>query len=180
MMLVASCDSTFFRFNITVFPKDYEKFANILKENHIVMVDWNLKFNEQMNEIAIMPTGIWYKNITDIIRLTTITSLRNQAMELGTYNPDEKINYLEDEEASIEKDKKDHEEKVQKAREKKYIITPGPLVTKEKLLLLKEFMLSEPAWDIHIYLDIKWQEIDTKISLEDTATLKKFIKNNDI
>ena len=87
LMVTANCDSTSFKFVITVFPKDYDRFVGSLSEGSVVMTEGSLKFNEQMNEISIMP---------DSIRNTTITSLRNQVQEMGLFDPDDKINYLEE------------------------------------------------------------------------------------
>lgn len=104
-MLTANCDSTFFRFVITVFPKDYEKYAPMLESGKIVMADGSLKFNEQMNEISVMP---------DLVRITTLTSLRNQVIELGMYDEKDKVNYLSDLEDVIEAVKES--EKVEKPK----------------------------------------------------------------
>jgi hypothetical protein len=47
----------------------------------------------------------------------------------------------------------------------KYIIQIPPTTQKENLLKLKEFMFGLEKWDIKIFLSLKWQEIDTKLSL---------------
>jgi DNA polymerase III alpha subunit len=39
MMMLAKCESVDFRFTITVFPKEYEKYANIIEEDKIVLVE---------------------------------------------------------------------------------------------------------------------------------------------
>lgn len=164
MMIVASCDSTFFKFSITIFPKDYDKFANTLSEWQIAMVEWNLKFNYEMWEIAIMPNSI---------RMTSITNLRNQVIENWSFNENDKINHMQDEEELLERF-----EKEKKEEEMKFIIKTTKQVNKEDLLSLKEFLLSLDKWDYQIYLNIKDQIIDTKIAISDLDLLKDYIKKN--
>jgi hypothetical protein len=45
------------------------------------------------------------------------------------------------------------------------------------LIDLKFFMEREKTWFIKIFINLKWQEIDTKISLESLDWLKIWIKN---
>lgn len=178
MMMVVNCDSTFFKFNIVVFPKDYEKFVNSIKEDTIVMVEWNIKFNDAMEEISIMP--IWIKS-------TTITTLRNQVIESWAFDEKTKINYLDDTDdliIELEKNKKNTENKINqevnknKIKREKFIIQVPPYWTKEDLVMLKSFLLDLEIWDIKIFLDIRWQEIDTKISLYDTKDILVWMEDN--
>ncbi|EKE28878.1 MAG: hypothetical protein ACD_3C00001G0019 [uncultured bacterium (gcode 4)] len=172
LMMTANCDSTFFKFVITVFPKDYDKFVNLIQQDSIVMIDWNIRFNEQMEEISVLPT---------LIRSTTITSLRTQAQEIGTFNEDEIINYLDDWEdiiTAVKKTEEKQEDKIAKTNQSKYVIKVPTNWTKDDLLNLKEMMMWEPDWDIKIFLDIRWQEVDTKISLSDINWIKKWVKEN--
>lgn len=168
LMLLAWCDSTFFKFTITVFPKDYEKFVWSIELDKVVMIEWRLKLNDKMEEIAILP---------DSIRTTTISKIREQAAELWQINPDEKINYLEDWENLVHayKEMEEHE-KEEKAN--KYTFNIESSINREKLIELKDFMLWLEVWDIHIFLKLKNQVIDTKMKLKEIEKLKKWIKEN--
>jgi hypothetical protein len=37
--MIVSCDSSFFKFNVVIFPKEYEKYANSIEENKILIID---------------------------------------------------------------------------------------------------------------------------------------------
>lgn len=172
MMMIANCDSTFFKFNITVFPRDYDKFSNSITPDTIVMIEWNLKFNEQMEEIAVMPLSI---------KSTSITSLRNQAIEAWGFRENEKINYLDDTEDIIKATEKIEEKKIEEKIQKKidrFTIQVPAHWTKDDLIKLKEFLLNLDSGDINIYLDIKWQEIDTKIKVTEISEIVSWVKNN--
>lgn len=174
LMMTVNCDSTFFKFVITIFPKDYEKFANSIKLDSIVMVEWNLRFNEQMEEISIMPNSI---------KSTTITELRQKAKEDSCFNENEKINYLEEDEnllINLSTEPVFEKEKAEQINSNKleYIIEVPRNAVKDDLVKLKEFMLTQEKWDIKVFLDIRWQIIDTKIALKDVWELKKWIEKN--
>lgn len=172
LMMIVSCDSSFFKFNVVIFPKDYEKYANSIEENKILIIDWNLQFNENMNEIAILPSNI---------KSTTIWFLRQQAREANLFDEKDKINYLiEIEEKEIKKTKNEEiidDIKIEEVENKKEFIIKVPVTAKkEDLFELKEFLLKEESWEIKIFLDIKNQIIDTKISLQNTQNLQNWIK----
>jgi hypothetical protein len=46
------------------------------------------------------------------------------------------------------------------------------------LLNLKIFLEKQDKWDIKIFIDLKWQIIDTKISLERLVELRIWISGN--
>ena len=174
LMMIVSCDSSFFKFNVVIFPKEYEKYANSIEENKILIIDWNLQFNEAMSEIAILPSSI---------RSTTIWYLRQQARESNMFDEKDKINYLiEIEEKEVKKpeqkeytDNINWEDPIIKEENSKFIIKVPATAKKEDLFELKEFLLKEDAWEIQIFLDIKNQIIDTKISIQNTKNLQNWI-----
>ena len=181
MMLIASCDSTTFKFNVLIFPRDYEKFANVIHEYKVLLVDWNLQFNEEMEEIAVIPNNI---------RSTTIWFLREQAIDLWVFDENDKINYLADEEEILlnawneekteKKNDKDSNSKpdIKKWNDDKdleikvHTIKVPTSAKKEDLMDLKEFLLTQAEWIIKVFLDIKWQIIDTKIMIERIESLE--------
>jgi hypothetical protein len=48
--------------------------------------------------------------------------------------------------------------------------------SKQDLLDLKDFLADEDKWDISIFIELRWQEIDTKFSIEDLDKLKSWEK----
>jgi hypothetical protein len=46
------------------------------------------------------------------------------------------------------------------------------------LIKLKNFMLNLETWNIRIYINLNWKEIDTKISLSQIDKLKDWELNN--
>lgn len=51
------------------------------------------------------------------------------------------------------------------------------IAKKEDLPDFKNLLLSLSSWKIRIYISLKWQKIDTKISISDLSSLKKWIEN---
>jgi hypothetical protein len=48
---------------------------------------------------------------------------------------------------------------------------------KQDLVDLKVFMQTQEPWFIKVYINLKWQEIDTKISLNNLDWLKEWVGN---
>ncbi len=167
MMLVVNCDSFDFKFNITIFPKDYDKFSSQIEETKIIMVEWFLKLNEQIEEISV---------IANNIRTTTITFIRNQAKELNLFDENDKVNFVVDklEDLSVIKEEEKEKPKIQK--EESYILKIDSSSTKEDLLEIKEFLCKQKSWETKIYLDIWGKIIDTKISIDSLDDIKNYKK----
>ncbi|MDD2487149.1 MAG: DNA polymerase III subunit alpha [Candidatus Gracilibacteria bacterium] len=177
MMLIANCDSTTFKFNVLVFPRDYEKFVNTIQEYKVLLVDGNLSLNEDREEIAVMPASI---------RSTTIGFLREQAIDIGVFDENDKINYLMEDEDSLLSQEKTKNEKTEKniafvkeiKKDDRYMIDIPNHAVREDLVKLKEYMVTLKGGDIRIFLNIKGQEIDSKLSLDETSELEEWIKTN--
>jgi DNA polymerase III alpha subunit len=84
MMMLAKCESVDFRFTITVFPKEYDKYATLIEEDKIVLVEGGFQGNEQMEEISVIPNSL---------KTTTITFARQQAQELGLFDAKDIVNF---------------------------------------------------------------------------------------
>ncbi len=182
LMMVATCESTSFHFTIVVFPKEYEKFAPLIEENKIVLVEGNFQGNEQMEEISILPNAI---------KSTTITYVRAQAQEVWLFDPNDKVSFFQDhgdeEKTEQQEDKsqvisdKRQEEVIEpetrdsKPETNKYLIHIPPHATKDNLLELKSFLQDEVPGDIRIWLNIRGQEVDTKIAIMNTESLDSWI-----
>lgn len=86
MMIVALCESFNFKFTILVFPKDYDKFQNLLVEDKIVMIDGRASLNETTWEISVSP---------DDIKLSSVDKIRAQAMWYNLFDENDKVSFLE-------------------------------------------------------------------------------------
>jgi SepF-like predicted cell division protein (DUF552 family) len=82
-------------------------------------------------------------------------------------------NFEEKLEEKMEENRQELEEKI---NENKFVIKIPEIAVKEDLHDLKEFILSLESGDIKIFLDLRGQEIDTKIGLKDLTELNEWIK----
>lgn len=203
-MVFLYCESFYYDFEVTIFPKDYEKFKDKLILDRIIIVSGGLNINTEYKRKAILAREI---------KSHTLTQVRDQAQSLwlfdekkynsftkndviskdapkvespkmeenvgGNENPSQEDDYVEVnswensvaiyEEISVE----NGEENIDK-----YVICLPKTTTKEDLLNLKSFMTGLESWSIKIYLDLKGQEIDTKMSIKDIWKLKDWEKQN--
>lgn len=161
MMAIANCDSFDFRFTIVIFPKDYETLGKLLEEDKIVLVEGGLKCSLENAEISV---------VANAIRNNTITSVREQAMDMKLFDQNAKVSFYDfsgdgDGGAS------------DKPHDEIFVLKIPRVATKADLLDFKEFLLTEPKGTIRVELDLNGQKIDTKISVTDTAPVENWIKN---
>lgn len=71
---------------------------------------------------------------------------------------------------SLEEEKM--KEEVSEEKIDKYIVAIPKTATKEDLLDLKEFLANLDAGEIQIFIDLRWQEIDTKFAIENLEKVK--------
>lgn len=57
-----------------------------------------------------------------------------------------------------------------------HTIQVSPFTSKEVLLQFKDFLLTEPKGDIKIWLDFKWQRIDTQMSVANLDSVKSWVE----
>ncbi len=81
------------------------------------------------------------------------------------------------EEKLEEKIYKNQAENDKQLMDDKFVIKIPSNAVKQDLLDLKKFMLTLETGFIKVFIDLKWQEIDTKISLADLDELKNWIEN---
>ena len=191
-MMFLKCEWYDYDFEVVIFPKGVDKFKDKLEVDKIVIVNWNLWINFEF----------WRKSIqARDIKIATISMVREQAKDLWLFNnikrfTNKSLNELEE----IEKDKeecdnkciiikedfdKKLEEKIENNRaenpeqimEDKYVIKIPNNAIKQDLVDLKEFMQTQETWFIKIFINLKWQDIYTKISLGDLDWLKEWVKN---
>ena len=191
-MMFLKCEWYDYDFEVVIFPKCVDKFKDKLEVDKIVIVNWNLWINFEF----------WRKSIqARDIKIATISMVREQAKDLWLFNnikrfTNKSLNKLEE----IEKDKeecdnkciiikedfdKKLEEKIENNRaenpeqimEDKYVIKIPNNAIKQDLVDLKEFMQTQETWFIKVFINLKWQDIYTKISLGDLDWLKEWVKN---
>ena len=191
-MMFLKCEWYDYDFEVVIFPKGVDKFKDKLEVDKIVIVNWNLWINFEF----------WRKSIqARDIKIATISMVREQAKDLWLFNnikrfTNKSLNKLEE----IEKDKeecdnkciiikedfdKKLEEKIENNRaenpeqimEDKYVIKIPNNAIKQDLVDLKEFMQTQETWFIKVFINLKWQDIYTKISLGDLDWLKEWVKN---
>jgi DNA polymerase III subunit alpha len=174
MMMVATCDSADFRFSLVIFPKEYEKYAKIIAEDIVVMVDGNTRLDERNGEVSVMPTAV---------RTTSLAAFRRHVMEAGQYRPDEKINilpHLEDIDlggvAPAAAAKPTETEAAAAVPE--HVVRIPAHATKDDLVALKEFLLTLPSGEIAVHIDIKGKKIDTKMRVADTDEVARWTTEN--
>lgn len=166
-MIFLKCDSFDFEFEVVVFPKDVEKYSDKLEIDKIVIVNWALSINFEYSRKSIQARDI---------KVATISQVREQAKELWLFDNKKRFKNIELNEIKNEKEdefEEDLDNKIEKSKitdeeqimEDEYIIKIPENAKKEDLNDLKEFLLQEESWFINIFIDLKWQKIDTKIKL---------------
>ncbi|HRI36644.1 MAG TPA: hypothetical protein PK765_06360 [bacterium] len=178
MMMVATCDSVDFRFSIVIFPKDYEKYSRAIVADSVVMVDGNARLDERSGEISVMPSNM---------RTTSLAAFRKHVMESGQYRPSEKIRVrpnLEDVDfgfgsaATVSTPNMPVEKPETSPSLQEHVIPIPHGATKDDLVALKQFLLTLPAGEIAVYIDIKGKKIDTKIRVADTTSVEIWRRGN--
>ncbi len=195
-MMFLKCEWYDYDFEVVIFPKDVDKFKDKLEVDKIVIVNWNLWINFEFWRKSIQARDI---------KIATISMIREQAKDLWLFNnikrfTNKSLNKLEDlnKLEEIEKNKEEYdnkciiikedfdkklEEKIENNRaenpeqimEDKYVIKIPNNAIKQDLLDLKEFMQTQETWFIKVFINLKWQDIDTKISLGDLNWLTEWV-----
>lgn len=186
MMVIANCDSFDFKFSFLVFPKDYDKYADMVEAGKIVLVEGPLKMNLEANELTVSIMNL---------RTTTITTIRQQAKEMGLFNANEKVNFFQDaagpSEEELERIKKEEAENgggnsgsvghgngaSTNAATNRVTIQVPRGSTRDDLVAFKEFLLGEEPGEVRIFLDIQGKEVDTKIALSDSMGAQRWWKS---
>lgn len=191
-MVFLYCESFEYDFEVTIFPKDFDKFSDKLDADKIIIVSGGININSEYKRKSILARDI---------KSLSLTQVREQAQSLWLfdnkkYNSFTKNDILKQTKTSQEvlPPNNEFQEENQNSdfveiqdnstptcaifekKIEKYIIPIPPTVKKESLADLKKLMLWLPVWDIKIFLDFKWQEIDTKISLAGLEEIYKFEK----
>ncbi len=176
-MVFMICESFDYDFEVTVFPKDYERLQDKIEADTMIVVNGWLSLNTEYKRKNILAKEI---------KKYSLTTVRQQAIESHLfdnriYNP-----FLKQAQSHTEvvwNNWDDGSEKIQESswedfvediQSTKYVIQIPTTTKKEDLLELKTFLLELKTWEIQIFLSFKWQEIDTKVSVNSIEEIKNW------
>jgi len=54
-MLLAKVESIGFEFRLTIFSREYEKYASKILEDRIIVIDGRVRFDNERDEISVSP-----------------------------------------------------------------------------------------------------------------------------
>lgn len=189
MMMILFLEWFDYDFEVTIFPKDFEKYQQEDFLNKIVIVSWMLKVNPDYKRKTILVRDI--KNYT-------ITQVREQAkshnlFDAVPYNIFKKLSQNTVSQTHQEEKKEENntlevgEENNEDAEVElttyiwwnqvtEYTIHIPAVTKKEYLNILKDFLQKLPKGEVSVFLDFKWQKIDTKISVQNLEKIQDFEK----
>lgn len=201
-MMFLKCEWFDYDFEVVIFPKDIEKYQDKLFVDKIIIITWDLDINFEFKRKSLRARDIKIASLTQIREQANDLWLFDKSKRFVNLNLNEteeeiispKISSLEnwveqdwdnscsiisenfDEnlEEKITKNKQELEEKISPSE---FVVKIPTHAKKEDLHDLKEFLLNEKSWNIKIFLDLKWQKIDTKISIENLDWLDYWIEN---
>ena len=80
-MLLAKVESAGFEFRLTIFSRDYDKYAPKVEEDRIIVVDGRVRFDRERDEISVSPgAGFGKKASTnDPLKSFSISQFRDFA-----------------------------------------------------------------------------------------------------
>lgn len=196
-MIFLKCEWFDYDFEVVIFPKDVEKYEDKVEEDKIVIANWFLSVNFEYGRKSIQAKDL---------KIASLSMIREQAIDSGLFDKSKRylnkdLNKSEEEiistlpppqsrgiegdfenenfennlDKKIEKNKLEKEEQIET---KEFIITIPTTAKKEDLVNLKSFLEKQDKWSIKIFIDLKWQIIDTKISLERIVELRIWISGN--
>jgi DNA polymerase III subunit alpha len=202
-MMFLKCEWFDYDFEVVIFPKDIDKFKDKLDIDKIVIVNWTLWINfeywrksVQARDIKIATISMVREQARDLWLFNKVKRFMNKSLNVTEdennppLNPPSNQGGEKDEDCNDtcseipENFEKNLEEKIlenqsekQEKIHDKFVIKIPKNAIKQDLHDLKAYLLSLETGFINIYINLKWQEIDTKISLNDLKLLKEWIKN---
>jgi len=193
-MVFLKCEWFDYDFEVVIFPKDVDKYLDKLEIYKIIIVNWNLSINFEY----------WRKSIqARDIKVASISMIHNQAKDLDLFDNKKRfinksLNEMEEEDITtpsipplksngmevsefdnnLEKEINKHKTiKDKQIMEEEFIVKIPLWAKKEDLIDLKSFLLKEETGFIKIFIVLKWQKIDTKISLLKVDLLEEWMNN---
>ena len=174
LMVFLKCESFDYDFEVVIFPKDVEKYGNIVEEDKIIIVSGNLNINFEYKRKSIQARDI---------KVASITQVRNQARDLDLFDSSRsrasKWWDIEEEfEEKLEKKIETHTWEPEAQIESwKYVVSVPKNATRTDLEKLKIFLGEESSWPYEIYINIWGKEAFTKLSIQNIQNLKNWEKN---
>ena len=133
-MLLARVESAGFDFRLTIFSRDYEKYAHKVEEDRIIVVDGRVRFDRERDEISVSPgAGFGKKSNNDPLKSFSISQFRDFAGITDTMDS----------------------ENNQSQKSNNYYIDIPPYWTKNDLLDLKDYLTTLEVGLIPIWIRIQ-------------------------
>ncbi len=207
-MVFLVCEWFDYDFEVVIFPKDVENYLDKLAIDKIAIVNWNLQVNfeykrktiqlrESRNSKGLVILGInqarehakdhglfvenekRFKNLDlnevqeeEVCNPSTDTNGSKEACEIYTENFDDKLD------EKIKDNKAEKGEQLDNFKDTEYVVLIPNNAKKEDLVVLKNFLENIEVWEIQVFIDLKWQKIDTKLKIKDVNLVKQW--ENDI
>ncbi len=192
-MMFLKCEWFDYDFEVVLFPRDLDKYKEKVEEDKVIIVNGTLDVNFEYGRKSIR---------TRDMKFASIAMIREQATDLWLFNTWKRFlhKHLNDtadlensesneSESGGEKFDENLEEKInigKQAKElqlvaldpevlHKFVVDIPHSAMKQDLHELKEFLLTQHSWDIKVFINLKWQEISTKISVEDIGWLEEWM-----
>jgi len=171
-MMFLKCEWFDYDFEVVLFPRDVEKFADKVDIDRFIIVNWNLEINFEYKRKSVQARDI---------KTASITQVREQAKDLWMMDDLKRIAGLfqaQNNKEEVEEEKCDWSDEcvIKEENIKEYIVKIPEKAKKEDLIILKEFLKWEKLWNIEIFIELKWKKIPTKISISKINNLKNWEK----
>jgi len=196
-MMFLKCEWFEYDFEVVIFPRDIDKFKDKVEIDKIIIVNGWLDINFEYKRKSVRARDIKVASITMVREQATdlwlfdkskrfvnknlneVTEAEEKEQECSNENNETKCEVMPEnfEEKLEEKIHKNQAENDKQLMDDKFVIKIPSNAVKQDLLDLKKFMLTLETGFIKVFIDLKWQEIDTKISLWNLNKLKEWINN---
>lgn len=166
MMLMATIESIWFDFRLTVFSRDYDAYVNKIEEDKIIVVDGRVRFDDERDEISVSPGGGFGKkwgSRTDAIKSFSISQFREFAMNswlMGTTSEEKTLTEIK--------------------ADPRFFIDIPTYWTKDDLLDLRDYLAKCEVGLCPVWIRVNGIEKDTKFSIVDATELKKWVATRGI
>jgi DNA polymerase-3 subunit alpha len=160
MMLLAKVESAGFEFRLTVFSRDYDKYAPKVEEDRIIVVDGRVRFDSERDEISVSPGAGFGKKaaMSDPLKSFSISQFRDFA--------------------GISRDSRgiDDPQSTTDNHNNRYSIDIPTYWTKDDLLDLKDYLASAEAWLTPVWIRVQGIEKNTKFTIMDVTKLEEWVR----
>lgn len=180
MMMFLKCEWYDYDFEVVLFAKDVEKYAEKIDNFKIIIVNWFLDINLEYSRKSVRPRDI---------KIASISQVRDQARDMWLLDEDIKRFKNKNLNEDIELSNDDFDNKLEKnildnkveKQEKindflEYIIDIPENAKRQDLLDLKEFLITQNTWNIEVFINLNWEKVSTKISVDETSFILLWCK----